>query len=99
MQFNPLSYRDDVGQLFENFIFMERLKYNEYKKTFANMHYWRNFDQKEIDIIEVKDVNINAFEIKYGTNKKYKVPNDFVKNYPNSSFNVINCENYLEYLL
>lgn len=99
MQFNDLSYRNDVGQLFENFIFSERLKHNEYKRVFTASYFWRTFDKKEIDLVEEINGKLNAFEIKYGINKTYNVPKDFINNYPNSTFKVIDRENYLEFIL
>ena len=99
MQFNDLSYRNDVGQLFENFIFSERLKHNEYKRVFTTSYFWRTFDKKEIDLVEELNGQLNAYEIKYGSNKKYKVPNDFINNYLDSTFKVVDRENYLEFVL
>ncbi len=98
MQFNDLTYRNDVGQLFENFVFSERLKRNEYKSSFTRSYYWRTFDKQEIDLVEEINGVLDAYEIKYGTNKKYKVPNDFINTYPTSTFKVIDRENYLEFL-
>ncbi len=99
MQFNDLSYRNDVGQLFENFILSERLKHNEYKRVFTTSYFWRTFDKKEIDLVEELNGQLNAYEIKYGSNKKYKVPNDFINNYLDSTFKVVDRENYLEFVL
>ena len=39
--FSTFSSRDDAGALFENFFFMEMLKYNDYEKTFTTQYFWR----------------------------------------------------------
>ena len=51
-QFNSLSDRNDVGQVWENFILMERLKKREYQRIYANTFFWRTYLRQEIDLIE-----------------------------------------------
>ncbi|MCK5455840.1 MAG: ATP-binding protein, partial [Melioribacteraceae bacterium] len=51
-QFNTLQDRTDTGFLFENFIVMERIKYNTYKDNFSDLYFWRNYAGQEIDLIE-----------------------------------------------
>jgi len=62
--FNPLTLRNDVGQLWENFCVMERIKKNEYDRRHVNMYFWRTYDQKEIDYLEEIDGRLYAFEFK-----------------------------------
>jgi len=95
--YNPIDQRDDIGQLWENYLMSERIKYNEYTNNLVNIYFWRTHDQKEIDLVEEKDGKLFGYEFKWG-NKKVKVPTDWVKNYPNSSFEVINQENYLRFI-
>jgi predicted AAA+ superfamily ATPase len=96
--FNPLSLRDDLGSLWENFMIIERLKQNKYKRVLANMYFWRNYAQAEIDYIEEKDGILNCFEFKWNDRKKAKLPNSFKEAYPDHTFKVINQENWLEIL-
>ena len=49
--FNFINSRNDMGQLWENFLFIERLKKQEYKKIHSNNYFWRTYDQKEIDMV------------------------------------------------
>ena len=46
----------------------------------------------------MKNENIQAFEYKYGK-VKFKIPTEFAKSYPDASFEIINQDNYLEYIL
>jgi uncharacterized protein len=50
--FNPLKFRNDVGMLWENLMYTERLKSREYLKIYANNYFWRTYDQKEVDLVE-----------------------------------------------
>jgi uncharacterized protein len=97
-QFNELNLRNDVGQLWENFVFMERQKYNTYNENYGRTYFWRNYAKNEIDLIENRDGQIFSYEIKYSSARK-KPPIDFSKKYPSAVFNYINRDNYLEYIL
>jgi len=99
LQFNKLRDRNDSGQLFENFMVMERLKRNSNSRIFLNSYFWRTFDKKEIDLIEEKDGLLSAFEFKWSINKKYRAPKDWSESYPGSSFEVISQDNYLDFIL
>lgn len=96
-QFNDLSSRNDAGALWENFLFIERLKKTSYEQLFANRYFWRTYDQKEIDYIEEYGGIFHAYEMKWGK-KIPKVPSVWKKAYPDAEFEVINKENYLDFI-
>jgi len=96
--FNDIDLRNDIGQLWENYIISERVKYLSYNKVFADTHFWRTYSQQEIDWIELKDGKIDAYEIKY-TKKKVKIPPQWQKYYQNSTFKLINKDNYLDFIM
>ncbi len=95
--FNKFDERNDQGQLFENFMLIERLKRNEYLKHSANSYFWRTYSQKEIDLIEERDGKLFGYEFKW-RNEQVKAPKDWTDNYPGSSYEVINRENYLDFI-
>ena len=97
-QFNPLESRNDIGQLWENFIFIERLKKDSYTKFYGNRYFWRTYEGQEIDFIEEIENKLFAFEAKWSTTKKVKAPANWVENYSNSIFKVITPNNYLEHI-
>ncbi len=96
--FAPMSLREDGGKLWENYIIGERAKMNLNHRLYKELYFWRTYDQQEIDLIEVDDTAINAFEIKKGS-KNPSCPKAFAENYPTASFEVINKDNYLEYIV
>ncbi|MBT3690500.1 ATP-binding protein [bacterium] len=96
--FNTLDLRNDIGQLWENYIFMERIKKNEYKNIHTNIYFWRTYDQKEIDLIEERDGILYGYEIKYNENKKMKPPKGWLETYENAEFKIINNKNYLDFI-
>lgn len=95
--FASLDQRNDQGMLWENFLFMERIKTRHYKRIFANNYFWRTYDQQEIDLIEERDGNLFAYEFKFSS-RKVKVPKAWEKAYPNTDFRVITKDNFIEFL-
>ncbi|MBT3382501.1 MAG: ATP-binding protein [Prolixibacteraceae bacterium] len=96
--FNPLDQRNDLGMLWENFVFMERLKTKEYKRLFSNDYFWRTYDQQEIDLIEEREGKLYGFEFKYSP-RKIKAPKAWTNAYPDAQFTVISKDNFLEFLI
>lgn len=97
--FNLLNLRQDTGALWENFLISERMKITNYKKMWMNRYFWRTHSQQEIDYIEEYDGQLYGFEIKWNTRKKYKFPASFKENYPECTEQVIDKNNYTEFLL
>lgn len=96
--FNPLTFRNDTGQLWENYMMVERKKYNDSQQRRVQHYFWRTYDQQEIDLIEEENGAINAYEFKWNTKKNTKAPKGWVKNYPSAPFHVINPENYMPFI-
>jgi uncharacterized protein len=96
--FNPLNMREDAGKLWENYLNSERIKKLSYQENHVFDYFWRTHTKQEIDRIEVKNEQLAAFEYKFGK-AKTKIPTEFAKSYPDASFEVINQENYLDYIL
>ncbi len=91
--FNSLSFRDDLGMLWENYIVTERLKYNESRVHLPHSYFWRTYEQQEIDLIEEYAGQVHGFEIKY-SRKPRKAPKQWTQAYPKASYTVINKDNY-----
>jgi predicted AAA+ superfamily ATPase len=98
-QFAPLLNRNDVGSLWENYLISERRKYLSNNNIFKSTYFWRTHSQQEIDYIEEQDGFLATYEFKFNGNKKVKERPLFTKTYPNSSFTVVNKENYDQFLL
>ncbi len=96
--FNNLSNRRDVWDLWENFLIIERIKQRSYLNIYSNIYFWRTYNQQEIDYIEEYDGKIHAYEFKWW-DKQAKAPKSFRETYPESSFEVVNRENYLLFVL
>jgi len=94
---NPLSLRQDTGALWENFLIIERLKYNLNHSLEKNIYFWRTWEQREIDLIEETGGKLHGFELKWGK-KRSKCPKSWKVAYPESTYEVINQDNYLPFV-
>ncbi|HPR25674.1 MAG TPA: ATP-binding protein [Lentimicrobium sp.] len=96
--FTPLSSRNDTGQLWENFCIIERNKKNQAKDRRVNMYFWRTYQQQEIDLIEEHEGILDTFEFKWKSRPGQKIPSGFRNAYPQSTYQIIDRENYHNFL-
>jgi uncharacterized protein len=98
-QFNLLNQRNDIGPLWENFIFMERMKHRTYTEIYANVYFWRTYNQQEIDLVEERDGLLFGYEAKWSARKSTQSPSLWKDTYPESEYRVVTPENYLDYIV
>ena len=96
--FNALSLRDDVGQLWENYLMVERRKANEYAGRLVNSYFWRTYDRKEIDCIEEREGRLYGYEFKWQGHIRQLVAEEFVATYPHAEVTTITRENFSDFL-
>lgn len=93
----PLALRTDTGELWENYLVSERIKTLTYPKRYVDCYFWRTYDQQEIDWLETENGNLSAFEFKW-KEERVKIPVAFSKAYPDASFQLVNRDNYLDFI-
>ena len=98
-QFNGLGLRNDVGALWENFIFMELLKKTTVTGAFDQYYFWRTHSGQEIDIIKESGGELAAIECKFSKSSSAVAPSAWREAYPNTVFSVMHKENYLDFIL
>ena len=88
----PLELRppEEAGHLWENFLVSERIKRNDYAgRTFVKHYFWRTQQKKEVDLIEIEDGRMSAFEFKWKPGKAVAAPRQFAAQYNNAEFHCI----------
>ena len=95
--FNPLALRNDLGELWENYVMTERVKKREYLRQASNAYFWRTYDKQEIDLVEEREGRLFGYEMKWNSSSK-KSPKAWQASYPDASFQVVHRENYLEFI-
>jgi uncharacterized protein len=97
--YRPITSRQDVGPLFENYCIAELWKKYAYKEQKANFYFWRTTAQQEIDLIIETNGQLLAYEIKWNPKAKVKLNKTFSNTYPNHTFTVMHNSNYWQILL
>jgi len=96
--FNPIELRNDAGELWENYLVIERLKRQEYLRESANNYFWRTYTKKELDLVEERNGTLHGYEMKWGKTKP-RPPKEWLAAYPEATWQLINRENYLEFIV
>ena len=91
--FNQLTLRNDQGELFENFFFLELLHKDYYGLTKFN--YWRTTNQTEIDFILSNENGVEAIEVKYQRETPPKSFKTLQRYYPEIQTKLITKKTFL----
>lgn len=96
--FNDLELRNDIGALWENFLFIERMKKLSYDSLSANTYFWRTWDKSEVDYVEEREGALFGYEFKWSGKKKRK-NKEWLATYANASLKIVSPETYLDFVL
>ncbi len=96
--FNRLNLRNDAGDLWENYLVSERIKYQSITGMRSSNYFWRTYTQQEIDWVEEENGVLRAYVFKWNIKKKPKAPNSWTEAYPDSEYTVISQNNYLDFM-
>lgn len=92
--FNPISQRTDTGALWENFLISERVKQLHARSRVCGNFFWRTTQQQEIDYLEEYQGDLSAYEFKWSSTTRAKIPKTFTRAYPNCPTQIITRENF-----
>ena len=96
--FNALELRNDIGELWENFLFIERVKKQSYLGPRANNYFWRTWEQQEVDFVEEREGRLFGYEFKWG-DKTSKPPSAWMSTYQEAEYSVVTIDNYLDFVI
>ncbi len=96
--FNPIDLRHDAGALWENFLIAERRKKIEYERMFGSTYFWRTYSGAELDYVEEREGRLQGFEFKWKA-ATAKPPATWLETYSNASYQLVNKENFLEFVM
>lgn len=95
---NLIELRNDIGDLWENYLVSERLKYQSYNKMLVNNYFWRNYNQQEVDWVEERGGKLYGYEFKWNPKKIKGAPSGWKNSYPDAEFITIHRDNYLDFI-
>jgi len=97
--FQSLDKRSDVGALWENLMVSERMKRNAWQlQSGGRAYFWRTHDQAEVDYIEERNGQLDAYEFKWNAQAKASVPRSFASAYPEATFRLITPQNFWDFV-
>lgn len=96
--FNHLGLRNDIGQLWENYLMIERRKANEYNGRRANTYFWRTYDQKELDYVEEREGRLFGYEFKWQGKMRATARQEFMAAYADAELATITTENFVDFV-
>ncbi len=97
--FRELEWRTDKGNLWENFLIAERIKWLNYHEKKVRSYFWRTYDGAEIDYVEEYPDKLVGVEIKYSAKKAQTKPSKKWLSYPQSSYQVIHHGNFWSWVV
>jgi predicted AAA+ superfamily ATPase len=96
--FRDISMRNDIGQLWENYCFYERVKHMRYKGKAPEYYFWRTYDKQEIDMVEKENTQLRAFEFKWKADKPISAPKLFSVSYPDATFSAVSRQTFPDFV-
>ncbi len=83
--------------LWENFLFMERMKKLHYNCIHSSIYFWHTYDKREIDLVEERDGRLYGYGFKWGKGREKQIKL-WTDSYKNASLEFITRENFLEFI-
>ncbi len=96
--FNPMFLRNDIDQLWRNWLISERIKWNRLNGKTAEYKFWRTHTRQSMDFIEIYGQKIAAYKSSWEKKKKVKFPAAFTEAYPTISTHTLNRSTYWGFL-
>lgn len=97
--FDSTDTRGDLGELWENFLIIERIKRNTYTDPYKSVYFWRKLSGSEVDFVEMYGENIKGYEFsikeKVGSKSRYS----WLESYTNATWTNIHKENYIDFIV
>lgn len=93
--FRSLRLRGDVGELWENWLIGERMKWWEYRQQGVKQYFWRGYGGAEVDYVEERNGRLRGVEIKWQKSKG-KASKHWLE--LGGEYRVVNRDNFREWI-
>jgi predicted AAA+ superfamily ATPase len=94
---DPVMSRNDVGLLWENMMVSDRRKMNAWTGSNARSYFWRNYNQSEVDYVELQGRKLSAFEMKWNVQKAHRITRAFTNSYPDAETAIITPRDFTSF--
>ena len=96
--FNPTFLRNDMNQLWKNYLVAERIKWMRMNRLDHKVFFWRTHTKQQLDFLEVKETGIVGYKTDWEKRKKVKFPLSFEEAYPDAKTSPLNRSTYWKFL-
>jgi predicted AAA+ superfamily ATPase len=96
--FQPFDYRNDIPELWRNWVLSERRKANAYAQRTPETFFWLTHTKQEIDYIEVEENQSFGIKLQWDKRKQVKVPSSFQSLYPAIKITGVNRSTFWTFL-
>lgn len=96
--FNPTFLRNDMDQLWRNYLISERVKWIKMNGLEKQTYFWKTHTKQRMDFVEVGENDIRAYKTDLEKRKKIKIPQLFTEYYPTAKTSVLNRSTYWAFL-
>jgi len=94
--FNPSTVRNDLPELWMNWLISERIKWNTINLKKPNYWFWRTHTRQSIEFLEETNGNFSGYKSTW--EKKMKFPKMFSEYYPSAVLFTLNRSTYWGFL-
>jgi len=95
---NPTFLRNDMKELWQNYVISERIKWMRMTGIKNEFYFWKTYTNQQMDFIEIKENRIFAYKSDWEKRKKMKYPKSFSDAYPEAKMGAINRSTYWSFL-
>lgn len=96
--FQPLEFRNDLPELWKNWVISERFKANAYANRKPEVYFWLTHTKQEVDYLEIGENVAFGAKMQWEKRKTIKVPASFVQAYPQIKISGINHSTFWSFL-
>jgi predicted AAA+ superfamily ATPase len=96
--FNPTFLRNDMNELWRNYVIADRLKWLKMNGIQKDIYFWKTHTNQQMDFLEVGKYHAVAYKTDWEKRKKIKFPKWFSDAYPKIKTSVINRSTYWKFL-
>lgn len=96
--FQPLEFRNDLAELWKNWVISERFKANAYAGRTPEIYFWLTHTKQEVDYLEVYADKAFGVKMQWEKRKNVKIPASFVQAYPEIKVSSVNRTTFWTFL-
>lgn len=96
--FNPTFLRNDMNELWRNYVISERMKWLKMNQIPKKIFFWKTHTKQQMDFLEIGGEKFMAYKTDWEKRKKVKFPKSFIEAYPDAKTSTINRSTYWKFL-